>query len=219
MALWDALGRAVDLPVAALLGGEIKPLDAYDSYGVLDLKTDLAWIEASVGSGFEAIKIKLGAGDVTNDIMIVAAVRKLIGPKVRLMIDFNQSQTTATAIERILRLKEFDLTWVEEPVAADDLLGHHAVRRAVAPVPIQTGENWWFPRGMAHAIAAGASDLAMVDIGKIGGVSGWISAAGQAGGASLPLLNHTFVTANGHAPAASPPTPSLVKHDRAGAAR
>jgi len=88
---------------------------------------------------------------------IVAAVRKLIGPKVKLMIDFNQSQTTASAIERVLRLKEFDLTWVEEPVSADDLRGHRAVRDAVAPVPIQTGENWWFPRGMANAIAAGAS--------------------------------------------------------------
>jgi mandelate racemase len=99
---------------------------------------------------------------MTRDVAIVAAVRKLIGPKVKLMIDFNQSPTTASAIERVLRLKEFDLTWVEEPVSADDLRGHRAVRDAVAPVPIQTGENWWFPRGMANAIAAGASDLAMI---------------------------------------------------------
>jgi mandelate racemase len=145
MALWDALGRAANLPVAVLLGGEVKPLDAYDSYGILDIKTDLVWIEASVDRGFEAIKIKLGAGEVANDVAIVSAVRKLIGPKLRLMIDFNQSQTTANAIDRILRLKEFDLTWVEEPVAADDLQGHRAVREAVHPVLIQTGENWWFP--------------------------------------------------------------------------
>ena len=48
MALWDALGRAANLPVAVLLGGEVKSLDAYDSYGILDINTDLAWIEASV---------------------------------------------------------------------------------------------------------------------------------------------------------------------------
>ena len=47
-----------------------------------------------------------------------------------------------------------------------------------APVPIQTGENWWFPRGMSNAVAAGASDLAMIDIMKIGGVTGWLSATG-----------------------------------------
>jgi mandelate racemase len=217
MALWDALGRAANLPVAVLLGGEVKPLDAYDSYGILDIKTDLAWIEASVESGFEAIKIKLGAGEVANDVAVVAAVRKLIGPKVRLMIDFNQSQTTASAIERILRLQAFDLTWVEEPVAADDLQGHRAVREAVHPVLIQTGENWWFPRGMANAIAARASDLAMIDIMKIGGVTGWISAAGQAEAASLPLSSHTFIEASAHTMAASPTASWFEYLDLAGA--
>jgi len=217
MALWDALGRAANLPVAVLLGAEVKPLDAYDSYGILDIKTDLAWIEASVESGFEAIKMKLGEGSVANDVAVVATVRKLIGPKVRLMIDFNQSQTTASAIDRILRLQEFDLTWVEEPVAADDLQGHCAVREAVHPVLIQTGENWWFPRGMANAIAARASDLAMIDIMKIGGVTGWISAAGQAEAASLPLSSHTFIEASAHTMASSPTASWFEYLDLAGA--
>jgi mandelate racemase len=217
MALWDALGRAADLPIAVLLGGEVKSLDAYDSYGILDIKTDLAWIEAAVDSGFEAIKIKLGAGQVADDVATVAAVRKLIGPKCRLMIDLNQSQTTASAIDRILRLEEFDLTWVEEPVAADDLHGHRAVREAVRPVPIQTGENWWFPRGMANAVAARASDLAMIDIMKIGGVTGWISAAGQAEAASLPLSSHTFIEASAHTMASSPTASWFEYLDLAGA--
>src|ERR1700744_1492532 len=182
-ALWDALGRAADLPVATLLGGEVQPLAAYDSYGLVDITTDLPLLEASVADGFDGIKIKLGAGGGTRQIATVAAVRKAIGPECSLMVDLNQSQTTAGAIDLILRLKEFDLTWVEEPVGAEDLHGHRMVREAVRPVPIQTGENWWFPRGMANAIAAKASDLAMVDMIKIGGVTGWISAAGQAAAA------------------------------------
>jgi mandelate racemase len=133
------------------------------------------------------------------------------------MIDFNQSQTTASAIDRILRLQEFDLTWVEEPVAADDLQGHRAVREAVHPVLIQTGENWWFPRGMANAVAARASDLAMIDIMKIGGVTGWISAAGQAEAASLPLSSHTFIEASAHTMAASPTASWFEYLDLAGA--
>jgi L-alanine-DL-glutamate epimerase-like enolase superfamily enzyme len=60
------------------------------------------------------------------------------------------------------RLQDFDLTWVEERVAAEALVGHRTVRELVRPVPSQTGENWWFPHGMANAIAVGASDLAMV---------------------------------------------------------
>jgi DNA invertase Pin-like site-specific DNA recombinase len=62
--------------------------------------------------------------------------RRTIGDRVRLMLDFNQSQTTASAVERIRRLQDFDLSWVEEPVAAEDLVGHRAVRECVRPVPI-----------------------------------------------------------------------------------
>jgi len=176
-ALWDALGRAADLPVAVLLG----------------------------------------AGAVADQVATVAAVRKAIGPGCRLMVDLNQSQTTASAIDLILRLKEFDLTWVEEPVGAEDLHGHRVVREAVRPVPIQTGENWWFPRGMANAIAAEASDLAMVDMIKIGGVTGWISAAGQAEAASLPLSSHSYIEASAHTMACSPTASWCEYLDLAGA--
>jgi mandelate racemase len=216
-ALWDALGQAADLPVAVLLGGEVKPLDAYDSYGLVDIKTDLPLLEASVENGFEAVKIKLGAGGVADQVATVAAVRKLIGPERGLMVDLNQSQTTASAIDLILRLQEFDLTWVEEPVGAEDLRGHRVVREAVRPIPIQTGENWWFPRGMANAIAAKASDLAMVDVIKIGGVTGWISAAGQAEAASMPLSSHSYIEASAHAMACSPTASWCEYLDLAGA--
>ena len=57
---------------------------------------------------------------------------------------------------------------------------------------------------MANAIAAGASDLAMVDVMGIGGVTGWISAMGQAEAASLPLWNYTFVEPSAHLMSVSP---------------
>jgi mandelate racemase len=101
MALWDALARAMDVPLVVLLGGELRPLPAYDSFGMLDRRTDLPWLEASVASGFKAIKIKLGVGDVESEVAIVAEARRTIGDRVRLMLDFNQSQTTASAVERI----------------------------------------------------------------------------------------------------------------------
>jgi mandelate racemase len=76
--------------------------------------------------------------------------------------------------------------------------------RAVSPVPIQTGENWWFPQDMAKAIAAQACDLAMPDIMKIGGVTGWLRAAGQAEAASLPVSSHIFIEASAHVLAVTP---------------
>ena len=217
MALWDAFARAMDVSLGVLLGGELRPLPSYDSFGMLDRRTDLPWLEASLASGFKAVKIKLGAGDVKSDVAMVADVRRTIGDGVQLMLDFNQSQTTASAVERIRRLQDFDLTWVEEPVAAENLVGHRAVRECVRPVPIQTGENWWFPQGMANSIAAGASDRAMVDIMKIGGVTGWMAAMAHAEAAALPLSNHTFVEASAHVMVVSPTASWFEYLDIAGA--
>jgi mandelate racemase len=216
MALWDILGRAQDLPVACLLGGEAKPIAAYDSYGIIDPRDDRAAIEGSLARGFGAIKIKIGGGDLETDIETVAAVREMIGGGTRLMVDYNQSLSVPEALRRIRRLAEFDLQWVEEPVPAEDLAGHAKVR-AQSPVPIQTGENWWFPEGMAQAIAAEACDFAMPDLMKIGGVSGWLRAAGQAEAASLPVSSHIFVEASAHMLAVTPTCHWLEYLDIAGA--
>lgn len=197
MALWDALGKLRDAPVAELLGGAIKPLAAYDSYGILDPVRDAKVLEGSVDSGFKGIKIKLNAVGRSHDIETVAAVRNIIGEDIALMVDFNQSLTVTEALYRIAAISEYDIHWVEEPVPAEDLQGH-AVIREKSNVPIQTGENWWFPEGMALSIAAGASDLAMIDIMKIGGVSGWLRAMGQAEAASLPVSSHLFTEASAH---------------------
>jgi mandelate racemase len=209
MALWDALGRAAELPVVQLLGGTVRPLDAYDSYGVVDPNGDADVLAASVASGFRAIKIKVGDGDVGRDVATVRRVREIVGPDVRLMIDFNQALDVPEAIRRIKRLTEFDLHWIEEPVKAEDLVGHARVRNATGAT-IQTGENWWFPAGMAAAISAGASDHAMPDLMKIGGITGWLSAAGLAETAGLPVSSHIFAEASAHAMALTP-TAHLVE--------
>jgi len=216
MALWDALGRHQGRPVVELLGGTARPLPAYDSFGLVDPVKDRKLLEASVEAGFGAIKIKIGEGSDSEDAEMVAGVREVVGPEVRLMVDLNQSQSAAGAIRRIQRLAGYDLTWVEEPVAAEDLAGHARVRSA-SPVPIQTGENWWLPWDMAHAIEAGACDLAMPDLMKIGGVTGWLRAMGLAEAASLPLSSHIFVEASAHVLAVSPTAHYLEYMDLAGA--
>jgi len=216
MAFWDVLGRAANLSVARLLGSEDKPIPAYDSHGVLDPERDAPLLERSLAQGFEAIKIKIGGGQMADDHRTVAAVRRIIGDDVRLMVDYNQSLTVPEAKRRIGRLAEFDIQWVEEPVPAEDLAGHASVR-AASDVPIQTGENWWFPEDVARAVQAGASDFAMLDLMKIGGITGWLRAAGQAEGASLPVSSHIFVEASAHALAVTPTAHYLEYLDSAGA--
>src|SRR6266436_2485625 len=179
MAFWDALGQAAGQPLARLLGGSPRPIRAYDSYGVVDPIADEKDLRRSLDRGFRGIKIKGGDGDIDNDERVVKAVRGLIGPDIALMLDFNQSLDPSEARRRIDRLAPYDLHWIEEPVAAENLQGHVTVR-ATSPISIQSGENWWFPRGFAEAIAAGASDFIMPDLMKVGGVTGWLRVAGQA---------------------------------------
>jgi mandelate racemase len=216
MAFWDVIARSLEQPVVRLLGGAPAPLAAYDSYGIVDPIADEKAILSSIDSGFRAIKIKIGDGGLDDDVAMVSAVRAIIGPGIALMVDYNQSLQPVEACRRIDRLAEYDLAWVEEPVRADDLDGHAQVRAASA-VPIQTGENWWFPRNMANAIAAGASDLAMLDIMKIGGITGWLSAMGQAEAASLPVSSHLFVEASAHVLPVTPTANWLEYLDVAGA--
>ncbi|MBV9531641.1 MAG: mandelate racemase, partial [Bradyrhizobium sp.] len=203
MALWDALGRLAGKPLVELLGGSARPIRAYDSYGVVDPVADERALRRSLDQGFRGIKIKGGDGDAANDERVVKGVRSLVGPNIALMIDFNQSLDPADAKRRIARLSSYDLSWVEEPVPQENLSGHAKVR-ASSPIPIQAGENWWFPRGFAEAIAAGASDFIMPDLMKIGGVTGWLNIAGQADAASIPMSSHLFAEASAHTLAVTP---------------
>jgi mandelate racemase len=216
MAFWDALGRAADKPVVELLGGSARPIRAYDSYGVVDPKADERDLRRSLDQGFRGIKIKGGDGDAANDERVVRGVRALLGPDIALMLDFNQSLDPAEAVRRIARLAPYDLTWIEEPVPQENLSGHAKVREN-SPIPIQAGENWWFPRGFSEAIAAKASDFIMPDLMKVGGVTGWLNVAAQAEAASIPMSSHLFAEASAHMLAVTPTAHWLEVLDFAGA--
>ena len=203
MAFWDALGQAAGQPLSTLLGGSPRPIRAYYSYGAVDPAADEKDLRRSLDQGFRGIKIKGGDGDLDNDERVVKAVRGLIGPDIALMLDFNQSLDPAEASRRIDRLAAYDLHWIEEPVPAENLAGHARVR-ATSPISIQSGENWWFPRGFAEAIASGASDFIMPDLMKVGGVTGWLRVAGQAEAASIPMSSHLFAEASAHVLAVTP---------------
>jgi len=203
MAFWDVLGRAAGQPLATLLGGSPRPIRAYDSYGAVDPVADEKDLRRSLEQGFRGIKIKGGDGDLANDERVVKAVRGLIGPDIALMLDFNQSLDPTEASRRIARLAAYDLHWIEEPVAAENLEGHAKVR-ATSPISIQSGENWWFPRGFTEAINSAASDFIMPDLMKVGGVTGWLRVAAQAEAASIPMSSHLFAEASSHMLAVTP---------------
>lgn len=203
MAFWDALGKAAGRPVAALLGGEPRPVRSYDSWGLVDPAKDAAALARGVELGFRGIKIKLGGASLERDLSTVREVRRIVGDATALMVDYNQSLTPGEAIRRVKALEPFGLEWVEEPVAAEDLRGHAQVC-ASSPIPIQTGENWWFPRDAERALTARACDRMMPDLMKIGGITGWLSVMGLARAASMPVSSHLFIEASAHVLAVTP---------------
>jgi mandelate racemase len=205
MAAWDALARAQGLPLVRLLGGELRRVPAYNSCGLGIIGAGRAATEATelVAPGFRALKVRLGYADHRADVEVVRAVRRAVGESMQLMSDYNQSLTVADALLRIGALADEGLVWIEEPTRADDDAGHVQIR-SKSRLPIQIGENWWGPHDMAKSLAAGASDLAMPDAMKIGGVTGWLRAAALAESAGLPLSSHLFPEVSAHLLAASP---------------
>jgi mandelate racemase len=198
MCAWDALGQALGQPVVRLLGGEPRPLAAYNSkgLGIMPLKPLAKEAEELVAEGFAAVKLRLGRPKAEDDLAALRAVRKAIGPQITLMVDFNQALSVAEAIKRGRMIDhEGGVYWIEEPIRADDYAGCAKVAREVQ-TPIQIGENFMGPEQMAQAIAAGCCDYVMPDAQRIGGVTGWMRAAALAQGAGLEMSSHLFAEAS-----------------------
>ena len=205
MAAWDALAKACALPLARLLGGEPREVPAYNSCGLGLIGAERASEEALelIAPGFGAIKVRLGYPTVNTDVEVVRAAKAAVGEDVALMSDYNQSLSVAEAERRAAALEGEGLYWIEEPTRADNYSGHARLRR-VAKTPIQIGENWWGPHDMAKSVGAGASDYAMADAMKIGGVTGWLRAAALAEASGLPLSSHLFPEISAHLLAVAP---------------
>jgi len=215
MALWDARARACGLPLVTLLGGVPKLVPAYASLRTMGSKAAAAEAEEAVAAGFSAIKVKIGGGDLAADLKAIRAVRGAVGADVKVMVDYNQSLAVADAIDRVRVLDDEGLYWIEEPTRADDYDGHARIALA-AKTAIQLGENWWGPHEMAKSISARASDHVMLDVMKIGGVTGWLRASALAQTSALLASSHTFPEFSAHLLGVTPTGHWLEYLDHAG---
>jgi mandelate racemase len=191
MALWDALARSHNTSLIRLLGGVEKPLRAYGAVGYEGASGSARVAEDWARRGFKGIKAKIGYPDLKEDLEVIRAIRAAAGDDVALMVDYNQCLTPAEAVQRLRVLDDLGLTWVEEPTLAHDYEGHAWITRE-AKVPIQCGENWWGTQDLRRALNAHASDYVMLDVMKIGGVTGWLRSASVAESYAVPVSNHLW---------------------------
>jgi mandelate racemase len=203
MAAWDALGVAAGVPLVELLGGRPRPIVAYNSLGMIPPGEAADAAMKTAATGFTAMKVKIGWPTLAEDLAVVRAARKSLGDQRALMVDFNQSLAAPEAIRRGRILDGEGVTWIEEPVRADDYRGAAEIAAQVA-TPIQIGENFNGVHEMELALSLRASDLVMPDPQQIGGVTGWLRAAALAQAAGLPCSSHLFIEVSAHLLAVTP---------------
>lgn len=200
MAAWDALARAAGLPLAVFLGGAVAPVPAYNSNGLWLTPIETLGEEAAAlvaEGGFTALKLRLGRERLDEDLAAIAAVRDAVGAEIRLMCDFNQGLSLGDALMRCHALDDQGLDWFEEPIAYDNIAGYAQLTRELK-TPVQLGENFYGPRALYQAVRAGAGDYMMPDLMRIGGVTGWLRAAGIAGAAGVEVSTHLYPEVAGH---------------------
>lgn len=193
MALWDIVAKAAGGPLWKILDGNDTPIPAYNSNGLGLVGPAAVGDEAAslLEGGFRAVKLRVGYATVAEDVAAFEAVRRAVGPTVQIMTDYNQALEVPEAIRRGRALQMAGAAWVEEPIRHDDWDGCAAIERAL-DVPLVIGENFDGAKDLRRAHELGAFDGAMPDLGRIGGVTGWLDCARYAAGHSIPLSSHIF---------------------------
>jgi L-fuconate dehydratase len=143
----------------------------------------------AVAVGFRHVKIKVGA-DAQDDRRRLTIVREVLGPDIKVMIDANQVWETEEAIARVRDLAFADPWFIEEPTSPDDIEGHRAIRQAVAPIQVATGEMCQNRILFKQYISREAIDIVQLDACRLGGVNEALAVLLMAAKAELAVCPH-----------------------------
>ncbi|MFC9694459.1 L-fuconate dehydratase [Kribbella sp. NPDC056951] len=143
----------------------------------------------AVADGFTQIKLKVGA-NLDDDIRRMRLARETVGPDIRIAIDANQRWDVADAIRWIEALAPYDVWWVEEPTSPDDILGHAAIAKAIAPTRVATGEHVQNRVVFKQMLQAGSLAVLQLDSARVAGVNENIAILLLAAKFGVPVCPH-----------------------------
>ncbi len=143
----------------------------------------------ALAEGWTAFKQKVG-GNVDDDVRRARILREEIGAQHRLMVDANQVWDVEEAIAYMRRLAPYDPWWIEEPTSPDDVLGHAAIRKAIAPIRVATGEHCHNRVMFKQFLQASAIDFCQVDAARLGGLNEVILVLLMAAKFDVPVCPH-----------------------------
>ena len=193
IAMWDAAGKTVGVPLYRLLGGFRNRVPAYLAGGYyLEGKTldDLAdEMRQKVALGAHYVKMKIGGAPMGEDLERVRVVRQAVGEDIEVMVDANNAYSVLEATKVARLLEPYHPYWFEEPIHAEDYRGLAQVKASTS-IPIATGENEYTRYGFRDLIECGGADILQPDANVLGGITEFRHIASLASAYRLPLAPH-----------------------------
>ncbi len=198
MALWDILGKSLNVPLYRLLGGRCREqIDAYASGGWANAENIGEQLNKTIAAAnFKAVKMRVGAmdGEVETSIARVRAAREALGPGVKLMVDAHGTFDERAARRFCRGVEDCHLSWFEEPVGADNVRGMAEVR-AATDIPIAAGESLFTRFDFLHLTDARAVDIMQPDPAIAGGITEVLRIAALAAAHQLTVAPHLWGSA------------------------
>jgi L-alanine-DL-glutamate epimerase-like enolase superfamily enzyme len=207
IALWDIKGKAANLPLWRLLGGERREIPAYASGGYYEEGySPLAVIDemaSYVAQGYTAVKMKCGGSDLKSEIARISGVRKAIGDA-DLMIDANGAYSLKDAEIAIKAFEPYDIFWFEEPLHWYDATRGLARLADCTNVPLASGESELHSWAVRDLIDLGKIRYVQFDCTRAGGVTEGLRIGAYALAHGLQIALHHDPQVHGHLVAAMP---------------
>lgn len=194
VAMWDAYGKILNVPVWKMWGGSMKKIPVYGSGGWLSY-SDGELLEEVLGykkRGFTAVKIKVGSKEgIGHDLQRLSKCREALGDDIAIMMDANQGMSVPNALALAEQARSIGIQWFEEPVSNTDFPGYELLRNKCG-IALAMGEREYDCEALKELIKRNAIDMWQPDLIRIGGVEAWRDSAALSIAHDIPVLPHYY---------------------------
>ncbi|MDD7987194.1 enolase C-terminal domain-like protein [Lentisphaera marina] len=147
-------------------------------------------IKKSMAAGFTSMKLKVGSPDHERDLRRAYMVRECAGDAATVMLDCNQQWQLHESIEFMMKAKDMNPYWIEEPTHPDDVLGHQTLARAISPIKVACGEHVPNRVIFKNYLQSNAMHFNQVDAVRVGGISEFLLISLMSRKYNIPVVPH-----------------------------
>ena len=208
-ALWCLMAKALEMPLARLLGGYREAVPVYASH-MLYRDMTLKELEKNASylaeEGFKIIKMNMGGKPLRVERERLEVIRRTVGEDIDIMIDANWAWTASEAISMGREFESYNIFWLEDPVSSilDDNVDDLVKVSNALDVSVAAGETFCTKHGFRPLLEKRAVDILIVDLMRVGGVTEWMKVAAMAEAWNIPVASHLFHEFSAHLIAAIP---------------